>query len=272
MQPSGRGEYLCRRLRLGGRADFYVMTDLTSSFSPAPGAVPRRTFLRVAGASAATVGLVLAGCTSNDPAPVTAPTTLGFGSSTGTNSFTDAPVFNYLFLIKQVEFAFYDKVIAAFPADVTAAEQAHFRDLRDHELVQRQTLASVLGTNALPAQAFDFTAVTLTTRAGVLAAAQQLEDTGAGAFLGILPLIASSTLFTLAAKMASVEARHAALVRDLLTPGSFADDDVVTASGTLAGQGIALTPAQVVGKDAQPPRLAPFLPSLTISTAALPTA
>lgn len=245
------------------------MTDSSSFLSVVPGAVPRRQFLRVAGASAATVGLVLASCGKNDPAPTTAPTTLSFGSGTG--NATDTQVLNYLFFIKQLEFAFYDKVLTAIPADVLAAEQTYLRELRDHELVQRQTLASVQGTTGLPLLTFDFTSVTLTTRAGVLAAAQKLEDTGSGAFLGILPLIKSGTalsgpLFTLISKMASVEARHAALIRDLLTPNSFAGDDVVTATGALAGQATALTPTQVVAV------LAPFLPSLTITIDSLPTA
>lgn len=262
MQPSAQGEYLCKPLRLGGRADFIAMTDFPSLLSPAPGALPRRTFLRVAGASAATVGLVLAGCgKTSDPTPAATPT-LNFGS----NKNTDVRLLNYLLFIKQLEFAFYDKVGSALPADLPAAEQAHLRDLREHELIQQQTIGNILSTNAIPQITFDFTSVNLTTRAGVLAAAQTLEDTASSAFLGVLPLLQSNTLFTLAAKMSSVEARHAALIRDLLVPGTFAGDDVVTATGQQAGQAIARTPAQAVAV------FAPFLPTVTITIDSLPTA
>lgn len=240
------------------------MTDFSSpsASAPAVSAVPRRAFLRVAGASAVTAGLVLAGCGKDEPTPDTTPTVLSFGNDQN----TDLRVLNYLFFIKQLEFAFYDKVLSAFPADVTAPEQAFFRDLRDHELVQRQALGNVLGTSALAPLSFDFASVTLSTRAGVLDAAKLLEDTGSKAFLGILPLLNSATLFTLAAKMASVEARHAALVRDVQTPGSFASDDAVENTGPLAGQAKTLTPAEVAVI------LKPFLPTLTINIDSLPAA
>ncbi len=244
---------------------------MTSFSSSAAGPAPllRRTFLRVAGVSAATVGLALAGCgDDDDPEPPTnAPGSLSFGSSP---SNPDLPLLNYLLFIKQLQFAFYDKVVQAFPADLSAPEQAHLRDLRDHELVHRQVLADAAGTGALSVPPFEFTSVTLTSRAGVLAAAQSLEDTGAGAFLGILRRFTNGTRFTLAAQMASVEARHAALVRDLRTPGSFSGDDqndlVVTATGPLAGQAVALTPEQVRTV------LAPFLPNITINLDSLPRA
>ena len=232
----------------------------SSSSGRRPAPLPRRTFLRVAGASAASVGLVLAGCGDDPPAPAAPANILSFGSI---NPNPDVPILNYLLFIKQLQFAFYDKVVKAFPADLTAAEQAHLRDLRDHELVQRQVLANVLRGAALPVAPFDFASLTLTTRAGVLAAAQTLEDTGAGAFLGIIERLNNGDLVALAARMASVEARHSALVRDLRAPGSFAGDEqndqIVASTGLQAGQAVARTPEQVKAV------LAPFLPTLTIS-------
>ena len=262
MHPSAQAEYLCKRPRLGGRADFLLMTDFLSSFPTPQAALPRRTFLRVAGASAATVGLVLAGCTKPDPVPVSA-SILSFGSETT----PDKQILNYLFFIKQLEFAFYDKVVKAFPADMSPAEQASFLDLRDHELVHRQVMGDLLGTDGLSALPLDFTSVSLTTRAGVLAAAKKIEDTASGAFLGILLRVKNTTLFMLLAKMSSVEARHAALISDLLLPGSFAAPDVVVAKpAALAGQAVALSPVQVATV------LGPFVPALTINTTSLPAA
>jgi hypothetical protein len=262
MQPSARGEYLCKRPRLLSYTEFLLMTDLISSSSQASAAVPRRTFLRVAGASAATVGLVLTGCTKSDPEPATSsPSVLSFGTSKD----TDKQVLNYLFFIKQLEYAFYDKVVTTFPADMLPAEQAHFRDLREHELVHRQVLANVLDSAALTALPFDFTSVSFTSRAGVLAAAKNLEDTAAAAFLGVLRRLKAFGTFSLAAKMSSVEARHAAFIRDLLLPGSFNGDALNDKVVDANGQALALPPAEVAVI------LKPFLPTLTINTDTLPT-
>ena len=247
------------------------MTYLTSSPSPVPAALPRRVFLRVAGASAATAGLVLAGCGKDDPDPVVNSNVLYLGSASPSAADVDVGLLNYLFLLKQLEAAFYQKVIDAPPTDLLANEKAFFADLRDHELVHRETLRYALGTRAYDATAaqplaFDFSSLTLTTRVGVLAAAQQLEDLSVAAYAGTLRLVRAASAVALLAKISSVEARHAALIRDLQTPGSFAGDDVVTNVGTLKSVSLAKTPAQVVAE-----AKAFFLP-IVVSTDLLPTA
>ena len=223
--------------------------------SPLATALRRRTFLRVAGASAASAALVLAGCSKDTPEPVAPPHPNRNTLQTG-----ETGLLNYCFLFKQLQAAFYTKVVAAYPADFTAADKTFFADLHDHEVVQRQALLFALGNNYLPPLPFVFTSFTLTTRAGVLAAAQQLEDLGVAALVGALPLFSTFQLRVLLAKMLSVEGRHAALVRDLATPGTFAGPDVVMAglSHTLTSTaGIAATAA--------------FTAPIVISVANLPT-
>lgn len=206
---------------------------------------------------------MLAGCNDEVPTPTNQANVLSFGGAIS----TDLRVLNYLLFIKQLQYEFYNKVITTVPADLSVPELAYFRDLRDHELVHRQVLNDILSTNSIGQLTFDFASVGLATRAGVLAAAQKLEDTGAGAFLGVLPQLTGALYFALVAKMASVEARHSALVRDLTTTTTaFANEEVVSASGLQAGQGVALTPAQVATT------LAPFVPTLTINVDSLPTA
>jgi hypothetical protein len=250
---------------LGGPAELLLMTDFTSPLSQAPAALPRRAFLRVAGASAATVGLVLAGCGSDDPEPTQSdPNLLRLGAD-------DNGLLNYFYLLKQLQASFYQKVVDAPPADLLAGDQAIFTDLRDHELVHRVTLRFALGTNAYDVNlttplAFNFSTFTLTTRAGVLAAAQQLEDVSVAAYAGVLRLVKAATTLTLLSKIASVEARHSAVVRDLRTPGSFANDDVVATAGALQSVSVAKTPEQVVAETK-----AFFLP-IVVSTDSLPIA
>jgi hypothetical protein len=65
----------------------------------------------------------------------------------------------------------------------------------------------------------------------VLGAAKAFEDTGVMAYDGAGYLIQDPTYLTLAGKIVSVEARHAALIRNLITPGSFAGSDVVASNG-----------------------------------------
>ena len=70
----------------------------------------RRSFLRVAGATAASSALVLAGCgkdTRSDPGT----------SDTATLSFKKRRygLLNFAYLLEQIEAAFYQKVVNAFP-------------------------------------------------------------------------------------------------------------------------------------------------------------
>lgn len=240
------------------------MTDLTSHPSSVPAGLPRRAFLRVAGASAASVGLVLAGCDSTDPAPVVAdPNLLTLGAG-------ETGLLNYLYLLEQLEAAFYQKVVDAPPADLLPGDAAFFRDLRDHEVVHRESIRYALAANAYDVNLttpliFNFSTLTLTSRAGVLAAAQQFEDLGVAAYTGALRLLTTPVTLSFLAKIASVEARHAAFVRDLRTPGSFAGDDVVVNVAPLQSVSLTKTPAQVM-EEAK----AFFLP-VVVSTSALPT-
>ena len=70
----------------------------------------------------------------------------------------------------------------------------------------------------------NFAAVDFTTRAGILAQAKAFEDTGVAAYNGAGQYIADGNYLTAAGKIVSVEARHAALIRDLISNGTFSDD------------------------------------------------
>lgn len=221
--------------------------------------VQRRTFFRVAGATAASSALVLAGCADDEPTPID-PTEQSFTLGTG-----DTGLLNYAYLLEQLEADFYTRVVAAPPADLSPAELEYLTDLRDHEVIHREFFKAALGTSAIGAATFNFSSFTLTTRAGVLTAAQTLEDLGVAAYNGAGKLLADPTLLGLLGKIVSVEARHAALVRDLLLPNSFAAADVVANDGgTFDGLDMAMTPAQVLAV------VNTFL-NVTISAASLPS-
>jgi hypothetical protein len=60
-----------------------------------------------------------------------------------------------------------------------------------------------------------------------MAAAQTFEDTGVAAYNGAGRYLTNNAFLALAGKIVSVEARHAALIRDMNKYNSFVDNDVV---------------------------------------------
>ena len=201
-------------------------------------ALSRRKFLGYSGAAAIAMAAVVSSCNKDDnPAPAGA-IDLGTG---------DVGILNYAYALEQLEAAFYIKVIMSPYSGGSAAEIALLTDVRDHEIAHREFFK-----NAIPAAARiqdltpDFSSIDFTSRTSVLAAAKAFEDTGVSAYNGAGKLIsqtaAGMTYLTLAGKIVSVEARHAAYIRELITPGTFADGTAVNALGL----DLVATPPQVV--------------------------
>lgn len=192
-------------------------------------ATSRRSFLQWAGV---TVGVAaLASCSGNDDSTGT---TLSTGVDLGAG---DVGLLNYAYALEQLEAAFYIQVISTPYSGITSAETAILTDIRDHEVTHREFLKAALGANAIAALSVTFASITFSSRASVLGAAKTFEDLGVSAYNGAAKLFTISTNGTaylgLAGKIVSVEARHAAAIRDLLNPltASFAGDDVVDANG-----------------------------------------
>lgn len=203
----------------------------------------RRFFGGLAGVSAAAL---IAGCDSNDDA--SGDVTLDFS--------TDIGVLNYAYALEQLEAAFYSQIVASPYSGIASAELAIFQDLKAHEVIHRDLFKAALGTNAIGSLTVDFSSINFADRASVLATARAFEDLGVSAYNGAGRFIKSAAYLTLAGKIVSVEARHAAVIRALLAPGteSFAKMDYtgagiampLGASETLGLDGAA-TPAQVLG-------------------------
>lgn len=216
----------------------------------------RRLFLRYAGAFVAG-GAVMASCKNGEENPITTPVTVDLGTG-------DIGILNYAYALEQLEAAFYTQVIATPYANMPAAELAILTDIRDHEIIHREFFKAALGTMAIGALVPDFSKVTFTDRASVLNTAKAFEDLGVSAYNGAGNLIKSADYLLLAGKIVSVEARHAAVIRDLLNPKSadFAGDDVVTPANGL----------DVVNKPAVVLPIAQTFVKTKISGSNLPTA
>lgn len=195
--------------------------------------VARRSFLRYTGAGLAVGGLWLAGC-SKDSDP---DTSNNGATDVGTG---DLGILNYAYALEQLEAAFYAQVVTTFYSGATDGEKAILTDLRDHEAIHAAFFKSALGTNALPARVPDFSGIDFTQRTtaagsakmGVLDAAKAFEDLGVAAYNGAGRFISSADYLTLAGKIVSVEARHAAAIRELLATNTFVANDVVDITTT----------------------------------------
>ena len=77
----------------------------------------------------------------------------------------------------------------------------------------------------------NFTSVDFTSRDSVLATAKAFEDLGVAAYNGAGKLLTNKAYLLIAGKIVSVEARHAAVIRDLISNGSFADSSAVDSNG-----------------------------------------
>jgi len=185
----------------------------------------RRSFLRYAGVGVAAAGLLAtASCTKDHP--IIAPST---GIDIGATG--DLAILNYAYALEQLEAAFYTQVILTPYSGISTDEKAMLTSIRDHEILHREFFKAALGINAIPPLTVDFSKIDFSNRAATLGAAKAFEDTGVTAYNGAAYLIGSGAYLTLAGKIVSVEARHAALVSNLLVRGSFAASDQVDASG-----------------------------------------
>ncbi len=130
---------------------------------------------------------------------------------------TDIGILNYAYALEQLEAAYYTEVVNRFTqSGITAAsERAIFTDLRNHEVIHREFLKSALGTARIADLAVDF-GNAYASRQSVIQTAVTFEDLGVSAYNGAAKYIKRVENLLLAGKIVSVEARHAAVVRDLM--------------------------------------------------------
>jgi hypothetical protein len=180
--------------------------------------ISRRRFLSFAGLAGA--GLVIASCNKNDddddPQPTTPDGTVDLGSE-------DFGLLNYLYALKQLSAAFYTRVTTSFYTDAPTAETEIIPEIRDHEIAHRELLRNMLGDKRIIDFEFSLdNKVDFTSRWAVLNAAADLEEKMLSAFLGIAGRFASADYLLQVSKMASVDGRHDAYIRDLVVYNSFA--------------------------------------------------
>ncbi|UOR05474.1 ferritin-like domain-containing protein [Hymenobacter aerilatus] len=197
--------------------------DETGFTKPLYAPIKRRSFFMYAGATAGVTALALAGC--NDDNNNSMPGMVDLGSG-------DTGILNYAYALEQLEAAFYTQVVAGtYFSSASAAEKSVFTDLRDHEVIHRELFKAALAGGAIKALTPDFSSINFADRTSVLNAAKAFEDLGVAAYNGAGRYISSDDYLTLAGKIVSVEARHAALIRDLISNGTFIGTDIINSDG-----------------------------------------
>ncbi len=211
--------------------------------------IKRRSFFMYAGATAGATALVLAGCSKDDDASGANLIDVGSG---------DAGILNYAYALEQLEAAFYAKVkTGGYYTGLapTSAEKQIFDDLAAHEAIHRDFFKAAItatpGATLLQDLTPDFSSINFGDRSSVLNAAQTFEDTGVAAYNGAGRFITNNAYLGLAGKIVSVEARHAALIRDLVSYGTFVNNDVVNVftqtAGAAPGTGTAMSAQNTSG-------------------------
>lgn len=197
-----------------------------------PAYISRRKFLNYAGASAGLV-ILASGCSKDD-------TDNGVDLGSG-----DTGILNYAYALEQLEAAFYTQVVAGtFYTSASPEEKAYLKDIRDHEIAHREFFKAALAGSAIPALEVDFSSIDFGNRNSVLGTAKAFEDLGVSAYNGAGALLTNPAFLTVAGKIVSVEARHAAWIRDLISPDTFVGGDVVDLS---KGLEMSKSPTMVLG-------------------------
>ena len=200
----------------------------------------RRGFLRMLGVGGTVVLLpsVFAACDDDPVRPDVDPDPVSL------NLGTDVGILNYAFALEQLEAAFYSAVLGSTAfAGMTAEQREVLTDLRNHEVIHREFFRRAIpAANRIGNLMVDTAVVNqaISSAPNILRTAEQLEDLGVAAYNGAGKYLTSADNLLIAGKIVSVEARHAAAIRDLRegmnltgTPAftRFAGDDVVNAQG-----------------------------------------
>ncbi|AZA57504.1 ferritin-like domain-containing protein [Chryseobacterium shandongense] len=189
----------------------------------------RRNFLKLSGVGFAMAGLTLIGCDDNDVYDFMQTDVFDLGKG-------DVGVLNYAYALEQLEADFYTKVVNNFYSGISTAEKEIFTDLYHHEVIHRDFFKAAISgatSNVLPTLEFQYPNVNFNDRNSVLATAKALEDTGVAAYNGAGKYITNADYLVIAGKIVSVEARHAAAIRNLINPGTaaFSGDDIIDSNG-----------------------------------------
>ena len=151
---------------------------------------------------------------------------------------SDVAILNFALTLEYLEAAFYAGARAN--AGIFKGDTRNFVDVvAKHEAVHVAFLKKALGSAAVKKPAFDFKGTNNTNQKTFEATAQLLEDTGVMAYAGQVTLVKTKAILAAAASIHSVEARHAAWMRNIrgVAPAPASFDPAKTKAQILAAVG-----------------------------------
>ena len=135
----------------------------------------------------------------------------------------DVKILNFALTLEFLEAEFYRLALANNASGANARLQKFTEIVADHEAKHVKFLRGALKSKAVKKPSFDFGAA-VTDPAMYAATAQVLEDTGVSAYLGQAANILQGPILTAAGTILTVEARHAAWIRNINVPADLTTD------------------------------------------------
>jgi hypothetical protein len=134
-------------------------------------------------------------------------------SKGGVKASSDVDILNFALTLEFLEAAFYAEALkkGALKGPTLAFAKVVAKDEAQHVAF----LKSALGAKAVAKPTFDFKGTTAASKS-FQATAIVLEDTGVSAYAGAAPMIANKKTLSAALSVHSVEARHAAWIRNIV--------------------------------------------------------
>ena len=182
-------------------------------------ALPRRSFFKFAALGVAGLAISTSACKLNQRA-------MGYKLGSG-----DFAILNMAYALEQMEAAFYTKVTDDWYPGATEMEKDLITDIRNNEIAHREWFRRALFLKKLPQLEFDFSSINFKSRNSVLNTAKEIEDTGVSAYNGAGQYLKVGAFLQQAGDIVSVEARHVATIRNLISFGDYAGSDVIDING-----------------------------------------
>jgi rubrerythrin len=137
-----------------------------------------------------------------------------FASSKGSvRASSDVDILNFALTLEYLEAAFYAEALKK--GALKGPTLAYAKVVATDEAQHVAFLKTALGAKAVAKPMFDFKGSTASTKS-FQATAMALEDTGVSAYAGAAPLISDKKTLSAALSVHSVEARHAAWIRNIM--------------------------------------------------------
>jgi hypothetical protein len=152
---------------------------------------------------------------------------------------TDPGVLNYFYAISQLQSDFWTRAqLNRFPG-ITTAESTAFIFLMSQTTSQRNWLQAYQTVGRVTdVLTFDFSGVNFTSRSTSMGTGIAIQDAASQAYAGGIKYLKSADNILLASKLASIAARHSAMLRDFgdlfaggTTRAAFAGDDIIGSTG-----------------------------------------